>query len=69
MVLKMTTRRLSALTWVLIFGGILGFGLGLVVSRTDTELGWGITAVSIAAIVIGVVLVWVRSRMEETGRS
>ena len=69
MVLKMTTRRISALTWVLIFGGILAFGLGLVVSRTDTELGWGITAFSIAAIVIGVVLVWVRSRMEETGRS
>ena len=69
MVLKMTTRRLSALTWVLIFGGILALGLGLVVSRTDAELGWGITAVSIVAIVIGVVLVWVRSRMEETGRS
>ena len=69
MVLKMTTRRVSALIWVLIFGGILAFGLGLVVSRTDTELGWGITAFSIAAIVIGVVLVWVRSRMEETGRS
>ena len=66
MVLKLSAARVGALTWVLIFGGILMLGLGLVVRRSDTVLGWIIAALSIAAIVIGVLLIWVRSRMEKT---
>jgi xanthine/uracil/vitamin C permease (AzgA family) len=67
MVLKWSAARVGALTWVLIFGGVLMLALGLVVSRNDAALGWGIAAVSIAAIAIGVLLIWLRSRMEKTG--
>ena len=64
MVLKLLVRRIAAFTWVLILGGMLVLALGLVVRRTDPGLGWGITVVSITAIVIGVLLIWVRSRMD-----
>ena len=65
MVLKVSAARVAALTWVLIFGGMLMLALGLVLGRTDAVLGVGIVVVSVAAIVVGVLLVWVRSRMKE----
>ena len=68
MVLKLSTRRVAAWTWVLIFGGILMLGLGSVLSRTQPLLGAGIVVVSVLAIVIGAALVWVRSRMDEEGQ-
>ena len=64
MVLKISTGRVAALTWVLIFGGMLMLALGLVVGRSYPGLGWAIAAASIVAIVVGVLLIWVRSRME-----
>ena len=65
MVLKISASKLATLTWVLIFGGMLMLALGLVVRRNDADLGWGIAVVSVVAIGVGVVLVWVRSRMKE----
>jgi len=65
MVLKLSPQRIGVLTWVLIFGGILMLALGLVVRRTDPGLGGGMAVVSVLAIVVGVVLIWVRSRMHE----
>jgi xanthine/uracil/vitamin C permease (AzgA family) len=67
MVLKLSTSHVSAVIWVLIFGGMLMLALGLVVRRAEPGLGWGIASVSIAAIVAGAVLIWVRSRMKEEG--
>ena len=67
--MKVSTARIAVLTWVLIFGGMLTLALGLVVARTDAGLGMGIAVVSLAAIVLGVVLVWLRSRMKEDGPS
>ncbi len=68
MVLKISTARVAALTWVLIFGGMLMLALGLVVGRSEPGLGWAIAAASIVAIVAGVMLIWVRSRMESEDR-
>jgi hypothetical protein len=68
MVLRFSAAGVGALTWVLIFGGMLMLALGLVLRRTDPALGWAIAAVSIAAIMLGALLVWVRSRMKEGGR-
>lgn len=65
MVLKVATSRIATLTWVLIFGGMLMLALGLVVRRTDAGLGLGIALASLVAITVGVVLIWVRSRMKE----
>ena len=69
MVLKISTARIAALTWVLIFGGMLMLALGLVVRRNDDALGLGIALVSIGAIVVGVLLIWVRSRMDGGDKS
>jgi hypothetical protein len=68
MVLKVSAARVATLTWVLIFGGMLALALGLVVGRSDAALGVGIVVVSVAAIAVGVLLVWVRSRMKEDER-
>ena len=69
MVLKISIARIAALTWVLIFGGMLMLALGLVVRRNDDALGLGIALVSIGAIVVGVLLIWVRSRMDGGDKS
>ena len=68
MVLKVSTSRVAVLTWVLIFGGMLMLALGLVVRRTDADLGLGIAIVSVVVIALGVLLIWVRSRMKEDER-
>ena len=51
--------------WVLIYLGLILLGLGWSVLRSDTSLGWGIAAIGVVGIVIGSVLVWVRSRMKK----
>ncbi|KNZ31694.1 MAG: hypothetical protein AD742_17180 [Methylibium sp. NZG] len=69
MVLKLTAGQIEALTWVLIFGGMLALALGLVVSRSDAALGIGIAVVAGVAIVVGVVLIYVRSRMNPSQKN
>ena len=58
----MKSARLEALIWVLIYGGLLLAGLGLAVQRSDDALGWSMVVVGAIVVVIGVVLIWVRSR-------
>lgn len=58
----MKPAKLESLIWMLIYGGLLLAGLGLAVQRTDDPLGWGMVVVGALAAVIGVVLIWVRSR-------
>jgi len=65
MVLKRKMVGLAALTWVLIFGGMLSLALGLVVQRSDAGLGLTIVVLAAIAIVAGIVLVWVRSRIAD----
>jgi uncharacterized membrane protein len=58
-----TAARIQKWIWVSIYLGIVLLALGLSVQRSDAALGWGIAAPGIAAIVVGIVLIWVRSRM------
>jgi hypothetical protein len=57
----MRAATVEALVWVLIYGGLLLGGLGLFVDREGSVLG--IVMVVIGALLAGIVLVWVRSRM------
>jgi hypothetical protein len=60
----MSIKRIEALTWVLIYGGLIAISLGWFL--TPTQGPWGellMTAGGIAAAV-GVVLIVVRSRMK-----
>jgi hypothetical protein len=58
------SKKVGTWIWVLIYGGLILLALGLSAQRSDASLGWGIAAVGVVGIVIGSVLVWVRSRMK-----
>lgn len=58
----MTTARLEALVWVLIYGGLILVALGLAVQRRAEWLGWGLVALGGVVAVAGAVLVVVRAR-------
>jgi hypothetical protein len=68
-----TLRRLDALIWVLLFGGLLTLVLGL--SITDLQAAWGgwVVAGGVLAVVLGLVLFVLRSRLtaepEDVSRS
>lgn len=55
------------LVWIYIYAGLILVGLGLSVRRIDAAIGWVILAVGIVSTVVGIVLVWVRSRMKNPG--
>ena len=67
--MRNATQRVQQWTWPLIFVGIVLLALGLMVRRSDATLGWAIAAPGIALIVIGIVLIWVRSRMTNTKKA
>jgi formate hydrogenlyase subunit 3/multisubunit Na+/H+ antiporter MnhD subunit len=52
------------LVWIYVYAGMILLGLGLAVQRSDPAVGWTIAAIGSVSIVIGIVLVWVRSRMK-----
>ncbi|GAC1607365.1 MAG: hypothetical protein NVS3B2_16300 [Ramlibacter sp.] len=61
-----TTRlkaRLDALIWVLIFGGMFAFVLGIASRATAPAAGWSFMISGSCATVVGIVLIWVRSRL------
>jgi undecaprenyl pyrophosphate phosphatase UppP len=58
--------RIQKWIWMLVYAGIVLLGLGLMVRRDDAAVGWGIAGTGIALIVVGIVLIWVRSRMKNT---
>ena len=60
-----TTQRIGTIIWVLIFGGLFVVGIGIALERSGESYGWNVIAAGALAIVVGCVLVWVRSRMPE----
>jgi predicted MFS family arabinose efflux permease len=58
----MSHNQMSALTWSLIFGGLLGAALGGTLLRRDASFGWLLLGAGVAAVAGGIVLVWRRSR-------
>ena len=61
----MSPAALDKLIWALIFGGLLLFSLGLFVQQQAGALGFTIVLIGAALTVAGVVLIWVRSRIED----
>lgn len=60
----MKTSTVETLVWVLIYGGLLLVGLGLSVQRMHDPLGWSLVVIGGIGAAIGVVLIYVRSRMK-----
>jgi hypothetical protein len=63
--LSVVARRIGTLIWVLIYGGLFGVGLGIALARSGAWYGWAVICAGMVCIVVGCVLVWVRSRMPE----
>jgi hypothetical protein len=63
--LSVSTQRIGTLIWVLIFGGLFVLGIGIALERSGESYGWNVIAAGALAIVVGCVLVWVRSRIPE----
>ena len=55
--------RLDVLIWSLIFGGWFAIALGLASLATARAAGWSLIVAGTLATVVGVVLIWVRSRL------
>ncbi|MCW7540639.1 hypothetical protein OOT46_22720 [Aquabacterium sp. A7-Y] len=60
----MNTRTVEKWTWILIYGGLLALCLGVFVARGDEALGNGFMLGGAGAAAVGVVLIYVRSRMK-----
>jgi len=66
----MKPSTLDTLIWVFIYGGLLGVGLGLSVSRSAEAVGYTIVAAGCIATAVGAVLVYLRSRAsDEVGKA
>lgn len=63
--LRKAVARLQALTWVLIYGGLLTLVLGLWVTPADDGTGWLLVAGGSLAAGMGFVLIYVRSRIKD----
>jgi membrane protein DedA with SNARE-associated domain len=64
----MRAATLEKLIWVLIFGGMLLFSLGLFLHRGGGEmLAWAVLLAGALAALVGVVLIFVRARMNADG--
>ena len=61
----MKTSTVDNLIWILIYGGLLGVGLGLYVQRSDDGLGTTVLAIGGVIAALGFALIYVRSRMKE----
>ena len=68
--MKLPVVRVELLIWVLIYGGMLSCGLGIALSRGGGQgYGWGVAAAGMVAAIVGVVLIWVRSRLVGRGEA
>ena len=58
-----TLRRLEALVWVLIYGGLFALVIGLATSRRDEATGWALVLAGGLAAAVGAALIWLRARL------
>lgn len=59
---EMKNAQLQNLSWVLIYGGIFMVMLGLWVMTDDAGLGHGLSWGGGLTVLVGVLLIWLRSR-------
>ena len=56
--------RLEKWIWILIYGGLFLLILGIATGRSDKSLGWSIAVPGALVAVVGVVLIYFRSRLK-----
>ena len=55
---------IERLVWTLIYGGLFTAVIGLATRSRDAAAGWSLIVVGGVVTVLGVVLIWVRSRLD-----
>ena len=63
--MRLSAGRIETLVWVLVYGGLLVFGLGVALSRGGLDYGWSVSVAGLVTAVAGAVLIYVRSRMSD----
>jgi len=63
--LTISTKRLGALIWALIYGGLFTIAIGVALQRAAEPYGWSVAVCGAVVVAVGFVLVWIRSRMSE----
>ena len=61
----MNIQRVESWVWLLIYGGMGLLGLGLSVKGANAPLGWAMVVLGGVGGLVGIVLIWVRSRMKD----
>ncbi|MCR6475819.1 hypothetical protein NU688_06605 [Variovorax sp. ZS18.2.2] len=57
--------RLEKWIWILIYGGLFLVILGIATGRTDAVLGWSMATPGGVLALVGFVLIYVRSRLND----
>ena len=55
--------------WILIYGGLFLVILGIATGRTEEALGWTMAVPGAIIALVGVVLIYVRSRLDDPKKS
>jgi glucan phosphoethanolaminetransferase (alkaline phosphatase superfamily) len=53
-------------TWILIYGGLFILILGIATGRREASLGWAMAVPGAVLAAVGIVLIYVRSRLPDT---
>ena len=59
----MKTARIETWVWILVYVGLIVFGLGLSVRHSDASFGAVVAMIGGLLVAAGVLLIWLRSRM------
>lgn len=62
-----TLARIERLVWILIYGGLFAFILGLATLSREPTAAWSLIVLGGCVAAVGVVLIWVRSRLDQAG--
>lgn len=62
-----TLLWIERLIWILIYGGLFAVVLGVATLSHESLTAWSLLVFGGCAAVAGVVLIWVRSRLGQTG--
>jgi hypothetical protein len=57
--------RLEKWIWILIYGGLFAVILGLAIGRAEPAIGWSMGVPGGVAAAVGIVLIYVRSRLND----
>ena len=63
--MKLSTPRLETLVWALIYGGLIAACVGVALVRGGEAYGSAVVVAGAVVAAVGVVLVWIRSRVRE----